>query len=140
MNIQSRHAIAGLAALLALGANAAVQAATGSFEQSLRVDEPVELEVRSGSGDVSVRAGAAGRVRVVGHIRVHDRFGRSNDEAEQIVRELEADPPVSTCPTMRASSSRPGRAPVKSTRRIRSRSRAASAAGICAARCAAAAL
>ncbi len=51
----------------------AVEAVNNSFERVLTVTEPVELHVRTGSGDISVRAGDSGKVRVKG--TVHARGG-----------------------------------------------------------------
>lgn len=66
--------------------------AQGSFEKKLQVTGPVDLEVLSRSGDIVVRSGPAGTVRISGKIMVSDRWfdGGKKDE----VAELEKNPPV----------------------------------------------
>ena len=70
-------------------------AAKGSFEQSLSVDEPILLNVSTGSGSISVESGPAGRVEIVGHIKVGTGlFRRSGASAQELVDEIEANPPI----------------------------------------------
>ena len=71
------------------------QAAKGSFEQSLAVDEAITLDVSTGSGSITVQSGASGRVEIVGHIKVGSGlFRRSDESAREIVERIEANPPV----------------------------------------------
>ena len=77
--------------LLAGTAGAQQSAVEGSFARNLTVSGPVDLEVMSGSGDIQVRTGNATEVRVSGRIRA--RRDREAD-AQEIVRQLEADPPI----------------------------------------------
>jgi len=70
------------------------QAATGSFRETLAVDAPLELDVSTGSGSITIRGGARGEVAVLGTIRVSRSFARSRAEAEDLVRRIEADPPI----------------------------------------------
>jgi hypothetical protein len=65
--------------------------AEGSFERTLQVSGPVNLDIRSGSGDIRVVPGSAGQVQIRGVIRV--RRG-SDAEAQALVRELEQSPPI----------------------------------------------
>ncbi|MGH9805248.1 MAG: DUF4097 family beta strand repeat-containing protein [Candidatus Acidiferrales bacterium] len=88
-----------LVALLGIGAIATLPAsarvvAEGTFERTLAVTGPVDLGVKTGSGSISVRAGEAGRVRVVGTIKVHSNWGISRGDAEEKVRRLKSDPPI----------------------------------------------
>jgi hypothetical protein len=70
-------------------------AAKGSFEQTLSVDEPILLDVSTGSGSITVESGPAGRVEIVGHIHVGSGlFRRSGSSAEELVDEIEANPPI----------------------------------------------
>ena len=85
------HAPLALAAVLALSIPASA-AATGTFERTLTVTGPVDLEVGTGSGDIAVREGAAGRVRVVAHISAEGWLFWSANPAQ--VREVEQNPPV----------------------------------------------
>src|SRR5439155_26922856 len=63
------------------------------FDRTMQVSGPVDLEVRTGSGTISIRTGADNVVRVIGHIRAFGLFWSDIDPAEQ-VRRLEANPPV----------------------------------------------
>src|SRR5690606_6272978 len=65
------HVRAVAAAALVLGCTqAAAQPATGSFQRTYDVDEPVILTVTTGSGSIHVQSGPPGEVRVTGEIRV----------------------------------------------------------------------
>jgi Toastrack DUF4097 len=70
----------------------AAQTATGSFDRTLNVPEPLELDVRTGAGAIEIHVGGPGRVEVHGDIRV----GRTADRAaaEAIVAQLMAAPPI----------------------------------------------
>lgn len=70
------------------------QEAAGSFERAFDVDGPARLEVSTGSGRVAVRQGPDGRVEIAGRVRITPMLGRSVDEAESMVRRLEANPPI----------------------------------------------
>jgi hypothetical protein len=76
-----------VAALLSCTATR-LYAAEGSFDRTLKVTGTVDLDVTTGSGNISVRQGPAGTVHVVGHIKAHDHDGESR------VRALEANPPI----------------------------------------------
>lgn len=70
-------------------------AAKGSFEQTLGVDEPILLDVKTGSGSITVETGPAGRVGIVGHIKVGTGlFRRSSAGAQELVDEITANPPI----------------------------------------------
>ncbi len=82
-------AVASLAALSAVG-----QDADGSFDKTVSVDGAARLEVRTGSGAVTIRRGAAGEVHVVGRLRVWSRLFHSSADTQELVRRFESDPPV----------------------------------------------
>jgi len=65
----------------------------GSFERSLSVTGPVELDVKTGSGDIDIRTGSASSVHIRGRIRVNT-WRLSPDEAEKKVQYLESHPPI----------------------------------------------
>ena len=65
--------------------------ARGTFERTLTVSGPVELNVRTGSGNIDIRTGTADRVQIVGRISASARDGV--DAAER-VRRVEATPPI----------------------------------------------
>jgi hypothetical protein len=94
--MNARHRIACVfGGALALACTQVIaQDATGSFRQELDVATPLELDVATGSGGITVRNGAQNRAIVIGRITVRDGRGRSAEEAEEIVRRLEAEPPV----------------------------------------------
>jgi DUF4097 and DUF4098 domain-containing protein YvlB len=69
------------------------ETAKGRFERTLRVTEQAEVDVTTGSGDITVRVGEGHTVRIVGNISVHHQ-GRGKDSAEEKVRHLEANPPI----------------------------------------------
>ena len=70
---------------------------TGSFEQALAVDTPVQIDVRTGSGSISVQQGQADQVEVFGTIVVNrgaGLFSHSTEDAEELIRQVKANPPV----------------------------------------------
>lgn len=78
-------------ALLAFAALPAL-ADTGSFDRTLQVSGAVDLDVTTGSGNITVRAGGSGTVHVVAKIRAHDSW--SGISASEKIRRLEANPPI----------------------------------------------
>lgn len=81
-------------ALVVLCTSTLVFASTpqGTFDRTLQVSGPVDLEVLTHSGDVTVRAGASGTVSIHGKIYVGDRWfgGRREDD----VQAIEKNPPI----------------------------------------------
>jgi hypothetical protein len=93
MHAAQRSYIMALAAFLIPSALIARPPAfKGSFERSLKVSGPVDLEVSTGSGDITIRPGEAGAVRISGKIQAHDNSDDGN--AEKRVRYLEQNPPI----------------------------------------------
>src|ERR1700687_2101392 len=85
-----------LATLVLLSARgvSARDAAEGSFDRTLKVTGEVNLSVSTGSGHITVRQGSPGTVSIHGIIRAsHGHM--SDQEAEQKVRALEQNPPIS---------------------------------------------
>jgi hypothetical protein len=66
----------------------------GTFERTFAVGPGTELDVRTGSGDIQVRAGAPGRVHVVGTVEVGRSWWRRRGGAEARLREILAHPPL----------------------------------------------
>ena len=64
----------------------------GSFEKTLTVSGPVDLEVLTRSGDITVRAGSSGSVSIRGKIYVGNNWFGGNREAD--VHEIEQNPPI----------------------------------------------
>src|SRR2546426_11499013 len=67
--------------------------AEGSFDRSLSVTGLVDLDVSTGSGEITVRAGGANTVQVHGTIKVHNHRN-TRGQAEQMVRALASNPPI----------------------------------------------
>lgn len=93
MNVLLRWMVSSLSGLLVMS-YAGAQDVAGTFERTLTIDEPVELDVRSGSGSIAVRPGSTGQVQVQGRIHVWPRRDRSSDDIDELVRRIEADPPI----------------------------------------------
>jgi Putative adhesin len=98
MNVRFRHAT--LASLLLVISSAGTRvvhaqgwSADGFFQRTLNVSSTVDLDVSTGSGRIEVRAGSSDRVELRGTIRV-GRHYRGRRDAEEIVRQLEANPPI----------------------------------------------
>ena len=97
MNLSNKFRVA--LALLALTVVAAAPAfawsdretAEGQFERTLSVAGPLDLNVHTNSGSITVVLGSGSQVRILGKIKVRrDRLG----DAQAIVKEIEANPPI----------------------------------------------
>ena len=68
----------------------------GTFDRSLTVSGPLELEVTSGSGNIYVRTGPVGTVQVHGRVRASNGpwASLSGRSAEDRIREIERNPPI----------------------------------------------
>src|SRR5438034_11322407 len=64
-----------------------------AFDRSLNVTGPLDLEVSTGSGSITVRAGTANLVQVHGTVKVHNRRN-TREGAEAKVRALASNPPI----------------------------------------------
>ena len=84
-------ALAGAVAL-ASASPASAQSREGSFDRTLQVTGPVNLEVRSGSGSIRIVPGAGDTVRVTGRIRAGWSWFSGN--AAERIREIERNPPI----------------------------------------------
>ena len=69
----------------------AMASAEGSFQRTLTVTGPANIDLSTGSGSVHVRSGGSGQVEVSAHIKVTNWFG---GDGEQKVREIEKNPPI----------------------------------------------
>src|SRR5438094_4890109 len=88
----SRRTLSAL--VVALFATASLSAASvqGSFQRTFQVSGPVDLEVLTRSGDISVHNGSAGTVSVSGKIHVGDRWFEGSRQSD--VNEIEKNPPI----------------------------------------------
>ncbi len=79
-------------AWFALAPQAAAQTAEGSFERTLRVTGPVELNVRTGSGRIRVIAGVGDTVKIAARLRAGIAW--FSGDATARIRAIEKNPPV----------------------------------------------
>lgn len=91
-NFLIRYRTSAMLAVLLAGALPCFASVAGTFDRSFQVNGPVDLEVLSRSGDITVRNGASGTVSVHGKIHVNDSWfgGGRKDE----VQEIQNNPPV----------------------------------------------
>jgi hypothetical protein len=66
----------------------------GSFDRTLKVTGPVELEVTTGSGDLSITSGTSSEVHVHGVIKANNGWFFGSGDSEAKIHQLEANPPV----------------------------------------------
>jgi len=67
--------------------------AEGSFDRTLNVTGPVDLDVQTGSGRIEARASGSSSVVIHAHIRVREGFFGSMGAGER-VRAIETNPPI----------------------------------------------
>jgi hypothetical protein len=87
----------GTVAALATGCDIQAQSigVDGSFDRTLAVNGPVDLDVLSRSGHIQVHVGPATAVHIVGHIRAHGSlFWMNGYTAAEQARKLETSPPI----------------------------------------------
>lgn len=65
----------------------------GSFQRTLQVTGPVNLEVSTGSGSIEIRTGSSKQVEITGRIKASGEWFGGN-QAEDRVKRLEANPPI----------------------------------------------
>ncbi len=83
-----------LGLVLVIPAIVRAQTVHGKFERSLTVTGEADLDVTSGSGDITVRPGAAGSVHVIGVIKASEPWLGVGRAAADKVKAIEAKPPV----------------------------------------------
>jgi DUF4097 and DUF4098 domain-containing protein YvlB len=83
-----------VAAAVCLPAAGAAQSVQGSFDRTLTVSGPVELDVSTGSGSIELRTGAAGSLHVIGRIKANDSWLGGGRSAQEKVKYLESHPPI----------------------------------------------
>jgi DUF4097 and DUF4098 domain-containing protein YvlB len=71
---------------------AAAQSAQGSFDRTLKVTGPVELNIQSGAGGIHVRAGAGGTVTIAARMRADSAW--SSGDVDARMRQIEKNPPI----------------------------------------------
>jgi hypothetical protein len=88
----SQFLFAGTLAMLLATSAAFASTPQGTFEKTLTVSGPVDLEVLTHSGDITVRAGGSGSVVIHGKIYVGDRWFAGRRESD--VHAIEQNPPI----------------------------------------------
>lgn len=83
--------LAMLAAFAGATAHAAVE---GHFDRTLTVNGPVDLEVTTGSGNITIHPGNAGKVEIHATIRAGESWRSNDKDAESRVQYLEQHPPI----------------------------------------------
>jgi hypothetical protein len=66
----------------------------GSFDRTLTVTGPVDLEVTSGSGNITVHAGGSGTVQISAKIRARENWLGGGLSAKAKVEQLQSHPPI----------------------------------------------
>src|SRR5918994_388845 len=85
--------VATLSSGCAIDLDAQVATAAGRFDRTLEVTAPVDLDVQTGSGSITIRRGNDTQVAIAGEIRAHRGFWNSRG-AEERIQALEANPPI----------------------------------------------
>ncbi|MGD0212793.1 MAG: DUF4097 family beta strand repeat-containing protein [Terriglobales bacterium] len=85
------HASRSLAFILATSL-ASFAGVVGTFDRSFQVNGPVDLEVLTRSGDITVRNGAAGTVSI--HAKIHSSNSWFGGDHKADVQELQNNPPI----------------------------------------------
>jgi putative adhesin len=67
--------------------------AEGTFDRSLTVNGPVDLDIRTGSGSVHVNTGPVDSVRITGRVRAGGSWWL-RDDAQSRVEQIKAAPPI----------------------------------------------
>jgi DUF4097 and DUF4098 domain-containing protein YvlB len=88
-----RRLLPGIAAAAILLPALVFGAEEGSFDRTLSVSGPVQLEVGTGSGSIEVTQGASGSVEVHGIIRARSGIFSGTNAADKI-RRIEENPPI----------------------------------------------
>jgi hypothetical protein len=82
-------------ALLLVVSSSAWAAVEGSFDRTLNVSGHVELDIQSGSGNISVHQGNSNSVVIHAHIKASESwFGGGGLSADEKVKRIEQNPPI----------------------------------------------
>lgn len=83
-----------LAVLAAFAGAIAHAAVEGHFDRTLTVNGPVDLDVTTGSGNITIHPGNAGKVEIHATIRAGEGWRWSDKDAASRVQYLEQHPPI----------------------------------------------
>ncbi len=93
-NLQFAGALLALALLGAFAVAPAQAAIEGHFDRTLTVNGPVDLDVTTGSGNITIHPGDAGKVEIHATIRANDNWRENDKDVQSRVNYLEQHPPV----------------------------------------------
>ncbi|HXT73271.1 MAG TPA: DUF4097 family beta strand repeat-containing protein [Candidatus Angelobacter sp.] len=93
-NLQLASAAFALAILAAMAPVPTRAAADGHFDKTLTVSGPVEMDVATGSGNITVRTGDSGKVEIHARIRANDNWFSGERDAESRIQYIEQHPPI----------------------------------------------
>ena len=88
----SRNRIIGTLLFVLASSLAGFASVIGTFDRSFQVNGPVDLEVLTRSGDITVRNGAAGAVSI--HAKIRSGNSWFGGDRKQEVQELQNNPPI----------------------------------------------
>jgi len=92
MNNLIRHRAVRVLLFVLVSSLAGFASVAGSFDRSFQVTGPVDLEVLTRSGDITVRSGPAGTVTI--HGKIHAGYSWFEKSSKDDVQELEKNPPL----------------------------------------------
>jgi DUF4097 and DUF4098 domain-containing protein YvlB len=87
-----RHRVIRTLVFVLVSSLAGFASVIGTFDRSFRVNGPVDLEVLTHSGDITVRNGTAGAVSI--HAKIHSNNSWFGGDHKQEVQELQNNPPI----------------------------------------------
>jgi DUF4097 and DUF4098 domain-containing protein YvlB len=93
-NLQFAAAMLALGLLAAIGAAPANAAVDGHFDRTLTVSGPVDLDVNTGSGNITIHPGDSGKVEIHATIHGNESWRADDRDVESRVRYIEQHPPV----------------------------------------------
>jgi DUF4097 and DUF4098 domain-containing protein YvlB len=79
-------------AFAAFSARPSLADTEGHFDRTLTVTGPVDMDVQTGSGSITVHAGGAGKVEI--HARIRANGWHLEGDVEQRVHDIEQNPPI----------------------------------------------
>jgi putative adhesin len=90
--LQIRHRIIRLLAVVLASSLPCFASVVGTFDRSFQINGPVDLEVLTRSGDITVRSGPANTVSIHGKIHVGNSWFSGDRKGE--IQELQNNPPI----------------------------------------------
>jgi hypothetical protein len=87
-----RHSAVRVLAFVLISSLAGFASVVGTFDRSFQVSGPVDLEVLTRSGDITIRSGSSGSVAI--HAKIHSGNGWFGGDGRPEVQELQNNPPI----------------------------------------------